>query len=72
MASGGPRVTGGLSNRTIILGVGAIALVVSILLNSGPTGSGFAADQQVGYVVGQALLAMLIAWVILKYVMRRP
>ena len=62
----------GLSNRTIIIAVGLIALVVSFILNSGPTTPGFGAGQQAGYIVGQALLAMLIAWVVLKYLLRRP
>jgi hypothetical protein len=72
MTSGGPQASGGLSNRTIILVIGVVALVVSFLLNSGPTSSGFESGQQVGYIVGQSLLAMLIAWVVLKYVLRRP
>lgn len=63
--------TNGLSNRTIILAIGLIALVVSFLLNAGPTTSAFASGQQVGYIVGQSLIAMLIAWVVLKYVLRR-
>ena len=72
MTSGGPQASGGLSNRTIIIAIGVIALVVSFILNSGPTSSGFNAGAQAGYIVGQSLLAMLIAWVVLKYVLRRP
>jgi hypothetical protein len=64
--------SGGLANRTIIIGVGLVALIGSLILNAGPTSSGFASGQLLGYVVGQAVLAMLIAWVTLKYVLRRP
>ena len=65
--------SGGLANRTIILAVGAIALVVSFLMNGvGSPASGFQGGQQLGYIVGVALVAMLIAWVALHYVLRRP
>ncbi|HET9852206.1 MAG TPA: hypothetical protein VFP56_06835 [Candidatus Limnocylindrales bacterium] len=72
MAPDGPAALGGLSNRTIIVAVALIALVVSFILNSGPASSGFGAGQQAGYIVGQTLIAALIAWVVLKYVLRRP
>lgn len=60
-----------ISNAMIIIAVGLAVFVVSYLMNAGPTSSGFKASQQIGYIAGQAVLAALITWAILKYVLRR-
>lgn len=60
-----------VSNRTIIIAVFLIVWLLSATVQPGGAASGFEAGRQAGYALGQGLIAAVITWAILKYVLKR-
>ncbi|HEY8239245.1 MAG TPA: hypothetical protein VIF63_07395 [Candidatus Limnocylindrales bacterium] len=48
-----------------------IVWLLSATVQPGGAASGFEAGRQAGYALGQGLIAAVITWAILKYVLKR-
>ncbi len=60
-----------VSNRTIAIFVGLAVFLFSYLLQPGGAAPGFEAGRQAGYAMGQGLIAAVIVWAILRYLLKR-